>query len=75
MGRLKQGVQSPHQGNCLSQRKTFKAESETGDLWQLKWNETQAALAAAIHTRTGTQVPWKAQWLGAGVRDCGAIPG
>ena len=22
----------PHQGNCLSQRKTFKAESETADL-------------------------------------------
>ena len=21
------------------------------------------------------QVPWKSQWLGAGVRDCGAIPG
>ena len=29
---------------------TFKAESETADLWQPKWNENQTALAAAIHT-------------------------
>ena len=27
---------------------TFKAESETADLWQPKWNETQTVLAAAI---------------------------
>ena len=24
--------------------------SETADLWQCKWNENQAVLAAAIHT-------------------------
>ena len=24
--------------------------SETADLWQRKWNENQAVLAAAIHT-------------------------
>ena len=30
---------------------TFKAESETADLWQPKWNENQTVLAAAIHTR------------------------
>ena len=28
-GRTEAGVQSPHWGNCLSQGKTFKAESET----------------------------------------------
>ena len=28
----------------------FKAESETADLWQPKWNENQTVLAAAIHT-------------------------
>jgi len=28
---------------------TFKAESETADLWQPKWNENQTVLAAAIH--------------------------
>ena len=29
---------------------TFKAESETNDLWQLKWNENQTVLATTIHT-------------------------
>ena len=29
---------------------TFKAESETADLWQSKWNETQTVLDAAIRT-------------------------
>ena len=29
---------------------TFKAESETADLWQPTWNENQTVLAAAIHT-------------------------
>ena len=28
---------------------TFKAESETADLWQPKWNENQTFLAKAIH--------------------------
>ena len=28
----------------------FKAELETADWWQPKWNENQTALAAAIHT-------------------------
>ena len=27
----------------------MKAESETADLWQPKWNENQIVLAAAIH--------------------------
>ena len=44
------GVQSPHRGNCLSQRRNIKAKSETADLWQPKWNENQTVLAAAIHT-------------------------
>ena len=42
-------VRSPHWGNFLSQRETFKAESETAHLWQPKWNENQTVLAAAIH--------------------------
>ena len=29
---------------------TFKAKSETADLWQLKWNENQTVLATAICT-------------------------
>ena len=47
MGELKQGS-DPHIGAILSKRR--KAESETGDLWQSKWNENQTVLAAAIHT-------------------------
>ena len=43
-------VRSPHWGNCLSQMTTFKAGSETADLWQPKWNENQTVLATAIHT-------------------------
>ena len=27
----------------------FKAEGETADLWQPKWNENQAVLATAIY--------------------------
>ena len=50
MGELKQGS-DPHVGTTVWVREeTFKAESETADLWQPKWNENQAVLATAIHT-------------------------
>ena len=42
-------VRSPHWSDGL-RRETFKAESETADLWQPKWNENQTVFAAAIHT-------------------------
>ena len=29
----------------------FKAENETADLWQPKWDENQTVLATAIHTQ------------------------
>jgi len=45
-GGTEAGVRSPHLGNRV-RGETFKAESETADLWQPKWN---AVLAAAIHT-------------------------
>ena len=48
-GGTEAGVRSPHWGNCLSQRRN-KAERETADLLQPKWNENQTVLAAAIHT-------------------------
>ena len=32
-----------------SEEETFKAESETADLWQPKWNENQTDLDADIH--------------------------
>ena len=44
------GVGSPQRGNSLSQRRNIKAESETADLWQPKWNENQTVLASALHT-------------------------
>ena len=50
MGELKQGIRSPHWGNCLGQKETFKAEDEAVDLWKCKWNEIQTVLAAAICT-------------------------
>ena len=46
-------VRSPQWGNCLSQMTTFKAGSETADLWQPKWNENQTAHATAIHNPDG----------------------
>ena len=50
MGELKQGS-NPHTGAIVRVRgETFKAESETVDLWQPKWNETQTVLATAMHT-------------------------
>ena len=50
MGELKQGS-DPYIGAIIWVRgETFKAESETADLWQPKWNETQIVLDVAIHT-------------------------
>ena len=46
---------------------TFKAERETADLWQPKWNENQTVLAAPIHTLDRDAGPCKAQRRGAGV--------
>ena len=46
---------------------TFKAESETTDLWQPKQNKNETVLAAAIQTLDRNTGPWKLQWLGAGV--------
>ena len=50
--------------------------SETADLWQPKWNESQTVLAVAIHIPdrdTGLledAASWELEF-----RDCGAIPG
>ena len=50
MGELKQGSDL-HIGAIVSVRgETFRAESETADLWQHKWNENQTVLAAALNT-------------------------
>ena len=50
MGELKQGSDSDSRTIVLVGGETFKAESETADLWQPKWNENQTVLAAAMHT-------------------------
>ena len=53
MGALKQGSNS-HTGAIVWVRgETFKAESETADLWQPKWNENQTVLAATEGTLDG----------------------
>ena len=50
VGELKQGS-DPHMGAIVWVRgESFKAESETADLWQPKWNENQTVLAAATRT-------------------------
>ena len=47
---MKQGS-DPHIGAIVCVRgETFKAKSETADLWQAKWNENQTVLVTAIHT-------------------------
>ena len=37
-------------GQLSESEEKFKAESETADLWQPKWNENQIVLARAVHT-------------------------
>ena len=59
MGELKQGSDS-HIGTITRVRgETLKAESETADLWQPKWNENQTVLAAAILTLDRNTRPLK----------------
>ena len=50
MGELKQGSDPHIRANVWVRGQIFKAESETADLWQPKWNENQTALDTAIHT-------------------------
>ena len=47
------GVWSPHQGNCLSQRRNTEGWEGNSWSWQPKWNENQIVLAAIIHTLEG----------------------
>ena len=49
-GETEAGVRSPQRAIVLVRGETFKAESETADLWQPKWNENHTVLAMAIHT-------------------------
>ena len=65
MGELKQ-MSGPHIGATVCVRgETFKAESETADLWQPKWNESPCC--------SQTYPIWRSGW-GLEFRDCGAFP-
>ena len=50
MGKLNQGSDSRIGAIIRVRGETFKAESETADLWQPSWNENRTVLAAAIRT-------------------------
>ena len=50
MGELKQRSDSDSRTIVLVGGETFKAESETADLWQPKWNENQIVLATAMYS-------------------------
>ena len=52
-GGTEAGVWSPHGAIVCVRGETFKAESETADLWQPKWNENQTVIAAAMQTQDG----------------------
>ena len=65
MGELKQGSDTHIRAIVCVRGDTFKAESETSDLWQPKRNENQSLWQLYI-SQTGTQFPWKVE-LGAGV--------
>ena len=51
VGELKQGSEPRIEAIVWVRGETFKAESETADLWQPKWDENQTVLAAAVHTQ------------------------
>ena len=68
-GELKQGS-DPHSRAVVGVRgETLKADRETADLWEPKWNENQTVLATAIHTPRWCN-GWELEF-----RDCGAIQG
>ena len=50
MGELKQGSNPNVRATVGVRGETFKAESETADMWQPNWNENQTVLGAAIYT-------------------------
>ena len=72
MGELKQWSDPHNRAIVWVRGETFKAESETADLRQPKWNENQTVLAAAIHM-PGRNA-WKEQWLGTGVQGLWSNP-
>ena len=56
----------PTSGQLSESEEKHLRLSETADLWQPKWSERQSLLHSYIPW-IATQIPWKVQWLGAGV--------
>ena len=50
VGDLKQGSDPHIRAIVWVRGETFKAESETADLWEPKWKENQTVLVAVTHT-------------------------
>ena len=75
MGELKQGSDPHIRAIVYVRGETFKAERETGDLWQPKWNENQRVLVADILTPGRSWSPGRGSSWELELRDCGAIPG
>ena len=50
VGELKQGSDPHIRAIVWVRGEIFKAESETADMWQSKWNENQTVLATALYT-------------------------
>ena len=46
---MKQGSDSHSRAIVSVRGETFKAENETADLWQPKWDENQTVLATVLH--------------------------
>ena len=62
-------------GQLSESEEKFKAESETADLWQPKWNENQTVLAAAIHTLDRDASPVEGTVAGSWSQAFGALDG
>ena len=73
-GGTEAGVPSPRGANVWVKGETFKAESETADLWKPKWNENHTVLSVAIHTPDRAVDPLKGTVGELEFRDCGEVP-
>ena len=72
---LRQGSDPHIRATVRVRGETIKADSETADLWQPKWNEHQTVLAQPYITREEHWSPGRRSDWGPEFRDFGAIPG
>ena len=69
-GGTEAGVQTPHRGNCLGQRRNILRLR----VKQLTCGSFRQSSPQSYRPRTGMQVPWKVQRLGAGVQGLWSNP-